>query len=87
MTRFRRTQEFIDCCKAHKLCTCATNEQYMNAADYYAILRFDCREIFDCKSVCGQMADLEPLVYMAWIISDTDKFTVNDVREILHTLL
>lgn len=67
--------KFIDLCVKNGLFTCGSCSQYSAVMDLYAELKTPYDRMF------------EPVVYMTWICSDTERYTVQDIRLILGTSL
>lgn len=71
MTFLDKEVRFVDVCQANGLFTCGTCSQYDAVMTSYAILSGRTDPMFTT------------LVYMTWICSDMDKFSIDDVRNIL----
>lgn len=69
--------EFMEMCCKNGFFTCGDNKQYKKVIDYYNLAR-------SCFYTYTTM--LEAIVYMTYICSDMDKFSVDDVRKAVYEL-
>ncbi len=71
MTILEKKMRFVDVCCVNNLFTCGSASQYSAVIDLYARLS-------------GLTDPLFPaVVYMTWICSDIDTFSISDVNDIL----
>lgn len=70
-----KKQRYVDLCIANGLFTCGGCRQYAQVMEMYASLNSYMDAMF------------EPVVYMTYICSDTEEFTVNQIRMIIFASL
>lgn len=66
---------FIGLCKKNGLFTCGSVNQYSKVIDMWKQIKSPYDRMF------------EPIVHMTWICSDTEEFTIQNIRIILATAL